>query len=53
MGDIKIIGIAGGTGSGKSTFIHEYRELTDAVISRDAIRFSIVKEDEDYFAKED
>ena len=49
----KVYLMSGLPGSGKSTFIHEYRELTDAVISRDAIRFSIVKEDEDYFAKED
>ena len=40
-------------GSGKSTFIHEWRQLTDAVVSRDAVRFSIVSEDEEYFAKED
>lgn len=40
-------------GSGKSTFIHKYRKPADAVISRDAIRFSIVKENEEYFAKED
>lgn len=45
--------MSGLPGSGKSTFIHKYRQLTDAVISRDAVRFSIVKEDEEYFAKED
>lgn len=49
----KVYLMCGLPGSGKSTFIHEYRQLTDAVISRDAIRFSIVKEDEEYFAKED
>lgn len=49
----KVYLMCGLPGSGKSTFIHKYRELTDAVISRDAVRFSIIKEDEEYFAKED
>ena len=49
----KVYLMCGCPGSGKSTFIHKWRQLTDAVISRDAIRFSIVDENEDYFAKED
>ena len=48
----KVYLMSGLPGSGKSTFIYKYRKLTDAVISRDAVRFSIVKEDEEYFAKE-
>lgn len=42
-------------GSGKSTWIKNHRSLfaeESAVISRDEIRFSMVKEDEEYFSKE-
>ena len=43
--------MCGAAGSGKSTWLKENRP--DAyVISRDAIRYSLVKEDEDYFSKE-
>ena len=42
----------GVSGSGKSTFIKNH--LSSAVhISRDEIRFSLLKEDDEYFAKED
>lgn len=43
--------MCGAAGSGKSTWLKENRP--DAyVISRDAIRYSLIKEDEDYFSKE-
>ena len=41
-------------GSGKSTWAKRKVEQTGGVwISRDAIRFSIIKDDEDYFSHED
>lgn len=41
-------------GSGKSTWAKHKVEQTGGVwISRDAIRFSIIKDDEDYFSHED
>ena len=41
-------------GSGKSTFIKNYIDKEkNAIISRDEIRFSIVKPNEDYFSHED
>ena len=43
--------MCGAAGSGKSTWLKENRP--DAyVVSRDAVRYSLVKEDEDYFSKE-
>lgn len=39
-------------GSGKSTYIKNMDCEDKNVISRDVIRFSMVKEDEDYFSKE-
>ena len=42
-------------GSGKSTWIKNHKdkvEGTSKVVSRDAIRFALVAEDEDYFSKE-
>lgn len=48
---VKLFIMMGAPGSGKSTFIKNHFE--DYVIaSRDAIRFSMVKEDEPYFSKE-
>ena len=47
---IMMIGIAG---SGKSTWIKEHKSEFDAVVSRDAIRFALLKDGEDYFAHED
>lgn len=38
-------------GSGKSTYLQNYTRH-DEVVSRDAVRFSLVKEDEDYFSRE-
>ena len=41
-------------GSGKSTFLKRHAHLYNAIIvSRDKIRFSIVKLDEEYFSHED
>ena len=46
--------MVGCPGSGKSTFLKKRTKLNNAVIiSRDAIRFSIVKPDEEYFSHED
>ena len=43
----------GAPGSGKSTFIKNYIDYKiERYVSRDEIRFSMVKEDEDYFSKE-
>lgn len=39
-------------GSGKSTWIEKHKTDTDVVISRDVVRFSLVKENEEYFSKE-
>lgn len=44
--------VAGIPGSGKSTWIERYLGENDVHISRDAIRFSLLEEDEDYFAHE-
>lgn len=39
-------------GSGKTTFLKSIVEKDEAVISRDDIRFTLVKEDEPYFSHE-
>ena len=44
--------LSGIPGSGKSTFINMVKADNDIVISRDEIRFSMLKENEDYFAYE-
>lgn len=49
----KVFVVAGVPGSGKSTWINEnYIWDYDALISRDAIRFSLIKDGDDYFSKE-
>lgn len=48
----KLIMMVGVPGSGKSTWIQNNKEDTDVVISRDAIRFSILKDGEEYFSHE-
>ena len=42
----------GAPGSGKSTFISNHLKDGSVWVSRDAIRYSMVSEDEDYFSKE-
>lgn len=39
-------------GSGKSTWVKEHMDPLDKYVSRDEIRFSMVKEDEEYFSRE-
>ena len=50
----KLIILSGAPGSGKSTWAKNYaaRHLGTIVVSRDEIRFSLLKETDDYFAKE-
>ena len=46
--------MSGVPGAGKSTFLkNRIKKDTSVVISRDVIRFSIVKPEEDYFSHED
>lgn len=52
MADLYLM--CGVPGAGKSTFLKNHiKEENSTIISRDAIRFSIVKPDEDYFSHED
>jgi predicted kinase len=45
--------MSGVPGAGKSTFLKNYSfEGTTEIISRDEIRFSLIKDDEPYFGKE-
>ena len=39
-------------GSGKSTFLKEMKEKNEIIISRDEIRFALLKPGEDYFSHE-
>jgi protein phosphatase len=55
MGEVKmskLIMMVGVPGSGKSTWVQNNKSETDVLVSRDAIRFAMLKEDEDYFAHE-
>ena len=50
----KVFLLAGVPGSGKSTWIRQQIDIYGGVwCSRDAVRFSMVKEDEPYFSQED
>ena len=44
--------MCGISGSGKSTFVKNNLKENEVWISRDKIRFSLVKENEKYFSKE-
>lgn len=48
----KLYLMCGIPGSGKSTYLKTRFSQSSRVISRDEIRFSMVKEDEEYFSKE-
>ena len=49
----KVYLLCGPAGSGKSTLAHKLMEpKTDILLSRDNLRFSLLKEDEDYFSRE-
>lgn len=52
MADLYLM--CGVPGAGKSTFLkNRVKKNTSVIVSRDAIRFSIVKPEEDYFSHED
>ena len=49
----KVYLMSGVSGSGKSTWVKSQMMLGDEWISRDNVRFSIVREDEEYFSHEE
>ena len=51
MADLYLM--CGVPGAGKSTFLKKIVDENSVIVSRDEIRFSIVKPDEDYFSHED
>lgn len=48
----KLFLMVGFPGSGKSTWLKNHCKENDIIVSRDTIRFSMVKENEEYFSKE-
>lgn len=49
---MKLIMMMGVPGSGKSTFANRWQDINTVVVSRDAIRFDMLQEGDEYFAKE-
>lgn len=49
----KLVLMVGCPGSGKSTWLKENKQSGEVIVSRDEIRFKILKEADDYFGKED
>lgn len=49
---MKLIMMMGVPGSGKSTFANRWQDINTVVVSRDAIRFAMLQEGDEYFAKE-
>lgn len=49
---MKLIMMMGVPGSGKSTFANRWQDINTVVVSRDAIRFGLLQEGDEYFAKE-
>ena len=52
MGKSKLYLMMGAPGSGKSTYLKTRFSQPPVIISRDAVRFAMVSEDEEYFSKE-
>ena len=52
MNKSKLYLLMGAPGSGKSTYLKNRFSQPPVVVSRDAIRFNMVREDEEYFSKE-
>lgn len=52
MNKSKLYLLMGAPGSGKSTYLKNRFSQQHVVVSRDAIRFNMVREDEEYFSKE-
>lgn len=52
MAKSKLYLMMGAPGSGKSTYLKTRFSQPPIVVSRDEVRFSMVKEDEEYFSKE-
>lgn len=48
----KLYLLMGASGSGKSTYLKTRFSQPPVVVSRDAVRFAMVSEDEEYFSKE-
>lgn len=49
----KLILMMGIPGSGKSTWLKTHKSDTDIIVSRDEIRFELLKDEEEYFSHED